>query len=94
MLHASDADVDNICDVLRLKMGEKLRVKAAIILKGKEGAPDKKTLRVGTGFFVSQEGHVLTSDLVRGAGRVWVEHHQDFYLAEVVGRDATATLPY
>jgi len=30
LLHASDADVDNICDVLRLKMGEKLRVKAAI----------------------------------------------------------------
>ena len=69
-----------------------VRVKAAIILKGKEGQPDKKTLRVGTGFFVSQEGHVLTSDLVRDAGRVWVEHHQDFYLAEVVGRDAIANI--
>tara|TARA_Y100001934_G_scaffold281611_1_gene391924 strand:- start:4132 stop:5253 length:1122 start_codon:yes stop_codon:yes gene_type:complete len=69
-----------------------VRVKAAIILKGKEGKPDKKTLRVGTGFFVSREGHVLTSDLVREAGRIWVEHHQDFYLAEVVGRDAIANI--
>ncbi len=69
-----------------------VRVKATLMVKGKEGKPPKRTLRVGTGFFVSQEGHVLTSDLVQGAGRVWVEHNQVFYLSEVVGRDPIANI--
>jgi len=30
LMHASEADVDNICDTLNLKMGEKLRLKGAI----------------------------------------------------------------
>ncbi len=69
-----------------------VRVKATLLVKDSEDSPPKKTLRVGTGFFVSQEGHVLTSDIVEGAGRVWIEHHQIYYLAEILGHDAVSNL--
>ena len=45
----------------------------------------KRTLKMGTGFFISNEGHVLTSALLRDADRVWVEFDGNFFLSEVVG---------
>lgn len=69
-----------------------VRVKATFEVEGKEGQSPKRTLRVGTGFFVSQDGHVLTSDLVQGAKLIWIEHHQVYYLAEVVGRDPISNI--
>ena len=85
---------NRLVDVFARNESAIVRVKVALILKGKEEQQPKKALRVGTGFFVSQDGHVLTSDslLVGGAGRVWIEHHQRFYLAEIVGRDAISNI--
>lgn len=45
-------------------------------------------LRVGTGFFISREGHVLVSaSRAAGADRVWIEHRGRSYAAEALGHD-------
>ncbi len=65
-----------------------VRVKAAY--RGPD-EPDGKAhvvLRVGTGFFVSKEGHVLVSaSRAAGADRVWIEFKGKPYAAEAVGHD-------
>ena len=33
---------------------------------------------MGSGFFVSKEGHVLTTGLLRNADQIWIEHAQVF----------------
>ena len=51
---------------------------------------DKKAvmLRVGTGFFISREGHVLVSaSRAAGADRVWIKHLGKSYATEAVGHD-------
>jgi len=65
-----------------------VRVKAAY--RGPDNADGKPQvmLRVGSGFFVSQEGHVLVSaSRAAGADRVWVEYQGRPYAAEAVGHD-------
>lgn len=64
-----------------------VRVKAAY--RGPdEGSKAKVTLRVGTGFFISQEGHVLVSaSRAAGANRVWVEYKGKSYATEAIGHD-------
>jgi S1-C subfamily serine protease len=64
-----------------------VRVKAAY--RGPdEGSKAKVMLRVGTGFFISQEGHVLVSaSRAAGASRVWVEYQGKSYATEAVGHD-------
>jgi len=43
---------------------------------------------VGTGFFISRDGHILTNtNTIFGADRVWVERDGVGYLAEVIGSD-------
>lgn len=68
--------------------------KAAVVrVKGAYVGPevDDKTqvmLRVGTGFFISKEGHVLVSaSRAAGAERVWVEYNGKSYATEPVGHD-------
>ena len=66
-----------------------VRVKAAY----RESASDDEgkvqvVLRVGTGFFVSREGHVLVSaSRAAGADRVWVEFKGESYATEPLGHD-------
>jgi serine protease Do len=64
-----------------------VRVKAAY--RGPdEGGKAQVMLRVGTGFFISREGHVLVSaSRAAGANRVWVEFQGKAYAAEAVGHD-------
>lgn len=64
-----------------------VRVKAAY--PGTEKAEKTQvTLRVGTGFFISREGHVLVSaSRAAGASRVWVEYEGKPYATEAVGHD-------
>lgn len=51
-------------------------------------AQSKALLFVGTGFCVSQEGHILTNtNVTLGADRVWVERNGVAYAAEQVGHD-------
>lgn len=64
-----------------------VRVKAAY-RGADEGGKAQVMLRVGTGFFISKEGHVLVSaSRAAGASRVWVEFHGKSYAAEAVGHD-------
>ncbi len=90
-LSASTADAlalqDRLLDVYEQNKGAVVRVKAAYA----GGEVDGKTqvmLRVGTGFFISNEGHVLVSaSRAAGASRVWIEHEGKPYATEAVGHD-------
>jgi S1-C subfamily serine protease len=64
-----------------------IRVKAAY--RGPdEGGKAQVMLRVGTGFFISKEGHVLVSaSRAAGASRVWIEHQGKSYATEAIGHD-------
>ena len=68
-----------------------VRVKAAYRQEEAPTRPDDSlnvTLRVGTGFFISKEGHVLVSaSRAAGADRVWVEYKGKPYATEAVGHD-------
>jgi S1-C subfamily serine protease len=74
-------------DVYQENKGAVVRVKAAY----SGGEVDGKTqimLRVGTGFFISKEGHVLVSaSRAAGASRVWIEYEGKPYATEAVGHD-------
>lgn len=64
-----------------------VRVKAAYDEGQVDGRP-KVALRVGTGFFVSREGHVVTnSSITKGANRVWIERGDRSHAAEVLATD-------
>jgi S1-C subfamily serine protease len=64
-----------------------VRVKAAFDEAPEEGRP-KVALKVGTGFFVSREGHVVTNaSIATGANRVWVEYEGRSHAAEVLGAE-------
>lgn len=46
-------------------------------------------LKIGTGFFISKEGHILANATrTQGANRIWVEHQGVDYAAEFLGGDA------
>ncbi len=48
---------------------------------------------VGTGFFISKDGHILTNtNVIHGADRLWVEREGVGYLAELVGADAVTNV--
>lgn len=78
---------DRLLEVYEQNKDAVVRVKAAYA----GGEADGKTqimLRVGTGFFISKEGHVLVSaSRAAGASRVWIEHQDKQYAAEAVGHD-------
>ena len=64
-----------------------VRVNAAYSASDKDGK-QRVVLRVGTGFFISKEGHILVSaSRAAGAERVWVEHKGRSYVTESVGHD-------
>lgn len=67
-----------------------VRVKAAYDSDTGEGGPQ---VVIGTGFFISNQGLVLTNaSVVHQPDRVWVEHRDVGYSAEVVGSDASSNL--
>lgn len=58
-----------------------------------ENGDVKAALRVGSGFFISREGHLLTNaSVAHEATRVWVEHRGRAYAAESVGHDPETNL--
>ncbi len=91
LLSASAVDAlalqQRLLDVYEQNKGAVVRVKAAY----SGGEVDGKTqvmLRVGTGFFISKEGHVLVSaSRAAGATRVWVEYDGKPYATEAIGHD-------
>jgi serine protease Do len=78
---------DRIQQVYEQNRKAVVRVKAAFD-GGEIDGKQQVMLRVGTGFFISQEGHVLVSaSRAAGAGRVWIEHEGKPYATEAVGHD-------
>ncbi|MFU8847560.1 MAG: S1C family serine protease [Opitutales bacterium] len=65
-----------------------VRVKAAYAEPETVEGETKVMLRVGTGFFISKEGHVLVSaSRAAGADRVWIEYQGKAYATEAIGHD-------
>ena len=81
-----------LLDVYETNKNAVVRVKAAYV----QGESDGKTqvmLRVGTGFFISQEGHVLVSaSRAAGASRVWIEYKGEPFAAEPLGHDRSTNV--
>lgn len=69
-----------------------VRVKAAY--RGSdEGGKAQVMLRVGTGFFISREGHVLVSaSRAADATRVWVDYQGKSYATEAIGHDRVTNI--
>jgi S1-C subfamily serine protease len=89
MGNAADAMAlqQRLLDIYEQNKGAIVRVKAAYA--GAEVDGKKQVmLRVGTGFFISKEGHVLVSaSRAAGATRVWIEHDGKPYATEAIGHD-------
>ena len=52
----------------------------------------RRLLKMGSGFFVSKDGHILTTGLLTNPDRIWVEHQNAFYLAKNIGKDSLCNL--
>jgi serine protease Do len=66
----------------------KERESSVVRVKGLYQGVERTSVQFGTGFFISDEGHVLTTaSNIKGADRVLVELHQVNYPAEVLGFD-------
>ena len=70
-----------------------VRVKAAFRQEETEGKPSQINLRIGTGFFVSREGHVLVNaSRALGADKIGIEYKGNVYPAEPVGHDLVTNI--
>ena len=67
-----------------------VRVKASKEKSGK--AKKTRLLKMGSGFFVSKNGHILTTGLLPDAERIWIEFNKSYYLAEHLGSDSLCNL--
>ena len=67
-----------------------VRVKATRVAK--LGEKTKRLLKMGSGFFISKEGHLLTTGLLPDADRIWIEYKQSYILAEEIGHDSMCNL--
>jgi serine protease Do len=64
-------------------------------LEPAEGEASVPQLVIGSGFFISREGLILTNaSIVYEALRIWVEHNQIDYGAEVVGLDERSNIAF
>ncbi|MGB0408906.1 MAG: S1C family serine protease [Opitutales bacterium] len=70
-----------------------VRVKAAYAQPEAPDGQPEVVLRVGTGFFISQEGHVLVSaSRAAGANRVWIDYQGKSYATEAIGHDRVTNI--
>ena len=79
-----------IQEIFETSKSSVVRVKATreIVSDGKT----RRILKMGSGFFVSKDGQVLTTGLLKDPDRIWVEHMGSFYLAEKLGQDILCNL--
>ncbi len=93
MLSAHGLSADNgpgelqkrVIDIYRSNEKAVVKVYAAFENKSEDG---KTVLFIGTGFYISKEGHILTNtNVTYGADRIWVESKGIAYTAEHVGSD-------
>ncbi len=83
---------DRIQDVYESFHSAIVRIKATRQNSADEQQPVSRVLKMGTGFIVSKDGHILTSGLLQQPDRIWVEHDKSFYLAELLGNDSMCNL--
>lgn len=80
-----------LVQIVRDKKDAMVRVNAAY--EGEESAGKKTQVIIGSGFFISNHGLILTNaSIVNAADRVWVEHQGVAYAAELVGSDRPSNL--
>ena len=84
-LHPSFSVQERIRDIFSSSNETVVRVKATRKDTTKE--KPSRVLKMGSGFFVSKEGHVLTTGLLRNPDQIWIEHQESFYLAQLIGHD-------
>ncbi len=69
-----------------------VRVKAIYPPQGEDQLPQ---VVIGTGFFISREGLIITNaSIVNNPLRVWIEHRQIAYSADVIGLDERANVAF
>lgn len=77
-----------IAEIYRENERALVRVKASAEADVDDGGDPQVSLFIGSGFFISRKGHILTTArVVREANRVWVEHRGVAYAAELLGME-------
>ncbi len=89
-LEASPILEPRVQAIFSQKSNSVVRVKATRVAMA--GEKSRRFLKIGSGFFVSKEGHVLTTGLLPNADRVWIEHNKSYLLAEEIGHDPICNL--
>jgi S1-C subfamily serine protease len=56
------------------------------------GAKKTRLLKMGSGFFISKDGHILTTGLLQNPQRVWIEYDKSYFLTEYLGTDSQCNL--
>jgi len=76
---------DRLVELFRQHESSIVRVKA--VYRAPEGEELPQVV-IGSGFFISREGLILTNaSIVSDPIRVWIEHHNIAYSADVIGTD-------
>ncbi len=80
-----------VLEVYRENAPGVVRIKSTTEAQNGEG--EATPLRVGTGFVISKDGHVLTNaSVVHEADHVWAEHQEIPYELEQIGHDPSTNL--
>ena len=74
------------------KQSEKSVVRVKAAREEKADQKVRRILKMGSGFFISKEGHVLTTGLLKDPDRIWIEHRNSYFLAERIGHDPLCNL--
>ncbi len=82
---------NRIAEIYRSHASGVVRIKATTASSQEEAG--SASLRVGTGFVVSRDGHVMANaSIIDGAKHIWAEHQDIPYLLEPVGHDSSTNL--
>lgn len=82
---------DRMVDLFEAHEAAVVRVHASVKETNTKIRDSMPHIMIGTGFFVSPQGHVVTTALVaKDASRVWIDHKGKPYLAECWASDSTS----
>jgi S1-C subfamily serine protease len=85
---------ERIAALYREHVGSMVRVKAVYAADAEDENAVPQVV-IGTGFFISREGMILTNaSIVSNPLRVWIEHANVAYSAELIGLDDRANIAF